>query len=98
LTTVVDYDVVFRIRDWVQARKTCRQAETFKKTLDQWITELLGDADALVDPNGHVLVKRSWISRTSIDTKSLYADYPELEEKYSYPLTYPKLTASKGIS
>lgn len=98
LTTVVSYEALPRIREWMQARKTCRQAEASKKSLDQWVCELLGDADTLVDPDGTVLAKRSWIARTSVDTKSLYADYPELEEKYSYPLTYSKLTAAKGVS
>lgn len=84
------------VQEWKQARDAFRKAEANKKRYDGLITELMDDADTIADTDGTPLVRRSWINRVTLDTRKLLEENPQLEEQYSYPLSYARISTVRG--
>jgi predicted phage-related endonuclease len=94
-TTTIRDDQVELLEAWREARLQVREWTETRSLLDLEIKQLLADADTLTAPDGTPLIRRSWVRRMSLDTKTLCAENPELEAKYSYPLTHQRLTEVK---
>lgn len=90
-------DNVKTVELWRDARRQSRDWAARATELSIQLVEAMGEADTLVDESGNHLVRRSWVNRTGIDTKTLCAEHPDLETKYSYPMTHARLTAVKRL-
>lgn len=86
------------IQQWREARQKAREWQECKTQLDAEVKELMGEADTLKAPNGQGVAYRSWVKRTSLDTKTLCAEHPDLEAKYTYAATHERLTEIKNRS
>lgn len=95
VTAVANDEQLVLFQEWSRAKAEHRRWESEKKSLAADITDALGKADTLIDMQGTPLVRRSWVHQSKFDSKALCVDHPELENLYSSPIKYQRLTEAK---
>jgi putative phage-type endonuclease len=90
-------DGVDIVRSWLEAKRLLSDAEKAEKDARNRLCALLGDAEVLrID--GRPVCSWKAQSRTSVDTKTLLADHPDLAVKYERTSSFRVLRPVKGAA
>lgn len=85
------------LSEWAAAKRALAAAKKEAEQLKDELAELFGDQyDAIADFEGNVAVLAEKRERANVDTKSLFEDYPGLQELYTDKTEYVQYTIAKG--
>lgn len=84
------------VHEWVAAKAALGEAEKTEKACRDAVCRMLGDAEAAT-VDGRTLLTWKAQARSSVDTKSLLADHPELVGQYERTTTFRVLRPTKEL-
>lgn len=82
-------------RRYASAVRRLREAEARKNGYDNKLRDKLGNARVAINPDGGKVATRSVFPRTSLDTKRLRAEQPNIYQQYATSTTVNRLNPAK---
>lgn len=84
------------VQEWVAAKAALGEAEKVEKAARDAVCRMLGDAEAAT-VDGRTLLTWKAQARSSVDTKALFTDHPELVGQYERTTTFRVLRPTKEL-